>query len=67
MTHSTKIYYGYLGIGGGLLSNIVTKTTNYTVDTGSIPDYVILCNFSAAYTITLPAPTVGRTLVIRDG
>jgi len=67
MTNSKKIYYGYTGIGGGLLSNNVTKTTSYTIDTGTYPDYIILCNFTAAHTITLPAPTVGRTLIIKDG
>jgi len=66
-TPLTKYYYGNLGIGGGLLSNITTVTTSYTIDSGSTPDYVILCNFSAAHTITLPVPTAGRTLIIKDG
>lgn len=65
-TSQTKTYYGLLGIGGGLLSNTITKTSSYVIDSGSVPDYSILCNFSAAGNITLPIPTLGRTIEIKD-
>jgi hypothetical protein len=61
-----KLYYGLLGIGGGLLANQVTKTTAYTCDSGSVPDYVVLCNFSAAHAITLPAVSSGRVIRVKD-
>jgi hypothetical protein len=42
-----------------------TETTDYTVD-ATAPDYIILCNFSAGHTITLPTPTAGRAIIIKD-
>jgi hypothetical protein len=63
-----------LGVSGGTSSNAIngslqhtvrTITTSFTVDT-TTSDYYILCNQSAPLTITLPAPTSGRTLVIKD-
>lgn len=43
-----------------------TITTSYTVDSTS-PDFEIWCNSpSAAINLTLPTPTAGRTLRIRD-
>jgi len=65
-TPLSKYFYGLFGIGGGLLSNTITKTTSYTIDSGSLPDHVILCNFSVAGSVTLPVPTAGRTLTIKD-
>jgi hypothetical protein len=44
----------------------VTKSGNYTIDSGSTPDTIIYCNFSAAHTITLPAPTADRLLLVKD-
>jgi hypothetical protein len=52
-------------INGGMYRTTKTITSNYTVDTTTTDD-VILCNQSAAITITLPTPTVGRTIVIKD-
>ena len=54
-------------IGGSVAIPLVTQTSNYTIDsvTGS-PDYVVLCDPSAPITITLPVPTLGRLLIIKD-
>lgn len=65
-TSLQKWYYGLLGIGGGLLANAATKTTTYVCDSGSVPDYVVLCNFSAAHPVTLPAATSGRVIKVKD-
>jgi hypothetical protein len=46
-------------------SSTITITANYVVDSGS-PDYAILCNATTAINITLPSPTLGRQLVIKD-
>jgi len=48
---------------------VVSKTANYTVDGGSNPDSVILCDTatgSSAFTVTLPTPTQGRKLIVKD-
>jgi len=50
---------------GGWVRTTKTITSNYTVDTTTTDD-IILCNQSGAITITLPNPTVGRTIVIKD-
>ena len=52
-------------VNGGWIRTTKTITANYTVDTTTTDD-VILCNQSAAITITLPTATVGRTIVIKD-
>lgn len=54
-------------IGGSVAIPLVTQTGNYTIDsvTGS-PDYIVLCDPSAPMTITLPPPTLGRLLIIKD-
>lgn len=44
---------------------IQTITANYTVDTTQT-SYVILCNHTAAITITLPTATSGRTFIVKD-
>lgn len=44
-----------------------TKVTSYTVDSGAIKDYVVLADSSGGVvTVTLPSPTPGRYLVIKD-
>lgn len=42
-----------------------TVTTGYTVDSGQ-PDFTVFCNFSSNHNITLPTPTAGRILFIKD-
>ncbi len=44
----------------------VTKTTNYTIDSGATPDTIVYANFSAAHTITLPTPRADRWIVVKD-
>lgn len=48
------------------LNTFTVTTATYTVDSNITLDYQLLCNRAGAITITLPAPTVGRTLVIKD-
>lgn len=52
-------------INGGLRVTRRTTTASFAVDT-TTTDYLILCSHSSAITITLPAPTDGRVLVIKD-
>jgi hypothetical protein len=59
-------FYGILGVGGGLAVNVVTKTTAYTLDSGSVPDHTVFCNLSAAHVMTLPPSTKGRVVRIKD-
>ena len=47
-------------------TNTVTKTSNYTINSGSPLDFQILCNFSAGHNITLPAPANGMIFHIWD-
>ena len=44
----------------------VTITNTYTLDSGASPDEVVFCNFSAAKTVTLPAVSAGRRVIIKD-
>jgi hypothetical protein len=66
MSYTTKTFYDFLAVGGGFVANVVTKTTAYTCDTGSVPDYVVLCNLSAPHIMTLPANTLGRVIRYKD-
>src|SRR5208337_4075879 len=50
----------------GLNAQSVTKTGNYTVDSGAVPDVFVLANPAAGFTITLPTPTAGRILFFKD-
>jgi hypothetical protein len=50
----------------GLSLNNKTVTSDYTIDSGIIPDVIISCNFSSGGLITLPQPTFGRFLIIND-
>lgn len=52
-------------INGGLNVTTRTITANLTIDT-TTTDYLIFCNQSGGITITLPAPTNGRILIIKD-
>lgn len=52
-------------INGGLNRTNKTITANYAVDTTTTDD-IISCNAAGAITVTLPTPTNGRTLVIKD-
>jgi len=54
-----------VNISSGLAFKNRTITTTYTVD-GYGFDYILFCNQSAPFTITLPVPTSGRTLIIKD-
>lgn len=58
---STAVHF----ISGGVNQSINNISSNYTQDT-SMTDYIIRVNCSAACTITLLAPTNGRTLRIVD-
>lgn len=60
-TSSTAIHQ----INGGINRTIRTITANLTVDTTTTDD-IIYCNASGAITVTLPAPTAGRVLTIKD-
>lgn len=60
-TASTSVH----AINGGLKVTRRTITANLTIDT-TTSDYLILCNHSGAITVTLPTPTDGRNLVIKD-
>lgn len=60
-TSSTAIHQ----LNGGLNRTTRTITANLTVDTTTTDD-IILCNAAGAITVTLPTPTNGRTLVIKD-
>lgn len=52
-------------INGGLIVTTRTITANLTIDTTS-NDYLILCNNAGAINVTLPTPSNGRTLIIKD-
>lgn len=52
-------------INGGLKVTSRTITANLTIDT-TTTDYLIFCNQSGAINVTLPAPTNGRILIIKD-
>lgn len=70
---STMIYERAAGVwqpiqvslGAPVVVTERTITANYTVD-ASGSDYLILCNAAGAITVTLPAPTTGREVVIKD-
>ena len=56
-----------------LMSNLITNThtniitASYTVNSGSTPDKVVLCNASAPITVTLPlSPNAGDTYKVKD-
>ena len=60
---------GLVSIASGKLTHQITITSStYSVDTNSTTsDYVIFTDSTSnAITITLPAPTAGRTLIIKD-
>jgi len=50
---------------GGMQHTTRTITGNLTVDT-TTTDYIIFCNNTGAITVTLPAPTNGRVLILKD-
>jgi hypothetical protein len=55
-----------VNINGSVTGTTRTASSNFTVDT-TTTDYIIFANTSsAAFTITLPAPTNGRILYIKD-
>lgn len=60
-TASTLIHQ----INGGIFRTTRTITTSLTIDTTTTDD-VIFCNQSGAISITLPAPTLGRSILIKD-
>ena len=55
---------------GFATSGVVAKSANYTIDSGSDPDSVILCDSSSSsFTVTLPAASAGlkgRRFVVKD-
>jgi len=60
-TSSTAIHT----IAGGVINTTRTTTASFTVDT-TTTDYIIFCNNTTGITITLPTPTNGRSLIIKD-
>lgn len=52
-------------INGGLIHTTRTITANLTIDT-TTNDFLILLNNSGAITVTLPVPTNGRVLILKD-
>jgi len=51
----------------GLVGNTQTITSNYSIDSLAYPDFVILCSFpGSSRTVTMPAPTLGRMLMVKD-
>jgi hypothetical protein len=51
----------------GLAENWATKTTTYTIDSGTFTDFGIFADTTGgAWTVTLPAPTSGRTICFKD-
>src|ERR1700678_2424223 len=53
------------GAVGAVIFPTKTITANYVIDSIS-PDYSILCNASGAVNVTMPLPSAGRQLVIKD-
>lgn len=53
-------------ITGSLTFTTVTETTTYTVDSSEADYYVFADTTGGAWTLTLPAPTNGRTIVVKD-
>lgn len=60
-TSSTAVHQ----MNGGVRNTERTITANLTIDT-TTTDYTILCNQSGAISVTLPAATDGRRLIIKD-
>lgn len=59
--------YGYDGsswtILGALSVPVTTVTANYTA---TAQDYLVICGGSSAFTVTLPASSAGRVLMIKN-
>jgi hypothetical protein len=53
-------------LAGSVAVRSVTETTDYVIDSGGIPDYVVQCNDAGPMNVTLPVPTRGRMLIIKD-
>lgn len=56
----------FSGAGSLSLNTFTVTTSTYTIDSGTLPDYQLLCNRAGTITITLPVPTNGRVIVIKD-
>ena len=57
---------GAVQIVGGQRVTTRTIASTGTVDSTATSDFQIFCNFSAAGSVTLPVPTAGRVLRIKD-
>jgi hypothetical protein len=53
------------GLSAPVVAGVRTITGSYTVD-NSGNDYLIYLNSSSAFNLTLPAPTLGRVIVVKD-
>lgn len=63
----SNLYTYNINSTGSLALNVTTVTaSSYSVDSGPTPDCQILVNYSGSVTITLPSPTFGRYLTIKD-
>jgi hypothetical protein len=56
---------GLPGLAAPVTAGIRTITGTYTVD-ASGNDYLIYINSASAFNLTLPAPTTGRVIVVKD-
>lgn len=59
-------YWHQIAAVGFALEQVTTVTSNYLVDSGGVTDNIILCNAGATMTVTLPIPSKGRVLSIKD-
>ncbi len=57
---------GSLKVSGGLKLGQVTKSANYTCDTGSTTADLVVYMTGNAFTLTLPTPTAGRIIIAKD-
>lgn len=53
-------------LAGSVSVRSVNPASDYVIDSGGIPDYVVECNDSGPMNVTLPVPTRGRMLIIKD-
>lgn len=53
-------------LAGSISVRSVNPNSDYVIDSGPIPDYFVECNDSGPMNVTLPVPTRGRTLIIKD-
>ncbi len=70
-TNAYGIYLDDNGIKNRLYGSVQyttnSKSANYTIDSGAVKDYAVLVDTTGGVVIvTLPAPTAGRYLIVKD-